>query len=265
MPRIYTSPPLVEAIASFHFRSDNEWDWTIPGLLYNKIGEDYPEKEQEQTVQFQFDGDMSTPPKITGTPSKLKFKNEAGSKLIQVGPTMLTYNALGEGYTHWEDFQREFERVLRCYSEVNPDAVIERVGLRYINDVLIPWDEEGGLDLTEHFHVGVELPKISESIYNPVNIFMKSTISFDESDVSLSISFGNVHGEIEDGVAFRLDLDAFAKLQTSSPEDFSLDSVMKWMELAHEHVEVIFDASFTERVHTEIFGGDGSGEAPLVS
>src|SRR2546425_12443479 len=46
MGRQYLNPPLVEAVCEFRFLPDTQWDLTIPGLMYEKIQDRFPHKEQ---------------------------------------------------------------------------------------------------------------------------------------------------------------------------------------------------------------------------
>jgi hypothetical protein len=37
MPRRYEETPLVEALCEFRFLGNEAWDWTIPGIVYERI------------------------------------------------------------------------------------------------------------------------------------------------------------------------------------------------------------------------------------
>ena len=52
MSRRYQKPPLIEALCEFQFTGE-EWDWTIPGLIYQEIKGEYPKKKQANIVQFE--------------------------------------------------------------------------------------------------------------------------------------------------------------------------------------------------------------------
>ena len=258
MPRTYVSPPLVEALASVHFRQDEgHWDWTIPGLMYGKIEGEYPEREQEQTVRLDVSvGDPS--PRIHGMPSKLKFKNEEGNRLVQVDPSMFTFNALKDGYEEWDAFKDEFERVLRHYLSVYPGAVVERVGLRYINDVSIPIGEErGGVDLDDYFRVGIKLPEFESILYKYASLLSRSTLQLD-GGLLINVVFGSIASPDPSSAAlFRLDLDVFASWNEPFEEsvDEIVENVMAWMHQAHDRVEAFFEASFTDMAHRTLFQG----------
>jgi hypothetical protein len=43
---------LIEALCEFQF-ADGEWDWTIPGLVYQQIKHEFPIKRQAPTEEFE--------------------------------------------------------------------------------------------------------------------------------------------------------------------------------------------------------------------
>lgn len=55
MARTYNKPPLIEAVCDFRFSSTQPWDWTIPGLFYEQIRLDFPNKNQLSTIETTVD------------------------------------------------------------------------------------------------------------------------------------------------------------------------------------------------------------------
>ena len=47
MGRRYKNPPIVEALCEFEFISSQPWDLTIPGLIYEKVKDEFPDKRQQ--------------------------------------------------------------------------------------------------------------------------------------------------------------------------------------------------------------------------
>ena len=46
MRRKYRNPPIIEAVCEFRLAPDSKWDLTIPGLVYEKVSKEFPNKEQ---------------------------------------------------------------------------------------------------------------------------------------------------------------------------------------------------------------------------
>jgi uncharacterized protein (TIGR04255 family) len=44
MPKKYEKPPIIEAVCEFRFSGKSKWDLTIPGLIYDSVKDEYPQK-----------------------------------------------------------------------------------------------------------------------------------------------------------------------------------------------------------------------------
>jgi uncharacterized protein (TIGR04255 family) len=95
MGRLYENPPLVEALCEFQFEPNQPWDWTIPGLVYDKIKIDFPKKKQQNMVEMaaRIEQDELRPT-IKGGVARMQFLRDDETALIQVGPNLLVVNQL---------------------------------------------------------------------------------------------------------------------------------------------------------------------------
>lgn len=83
----YRKPPIAEAVCEFQFVGTREWDWTIPGLVYQEIKSEFPEKKQEKAFEINItpqEGRIQQ--NLAGTLSKMRFLSRDGSAMVQVGP-----------------------------------------------------------------------------------------------------------------------------------------------------------------------------------
>ena len=48
MPKRYNNPPIVEALCEFQFDEDVPWDLTLIGLIYDKLKDYFPKRQQLQ-------------------------------------------------------------------------------------------------------------------------------------------------------------------------------------------------------------------------
>ena len=53
MSRVYRYSPLVEALCEFQF-AEGEWDWTVPGLMYQEIKETFPKNGRHKWSSSKF-------------------------------------------------------------------------------------------------------------------------------------------------------------------------------------------------------------------
>jgi uncharacterized protein (TIGR04255 family) len=58
MSNEYKNPPAIEAVCEFRLSPETEWDITIPGLIYERVKEKFPIKEQRtfQNVEISSEG-----------------------------------------------------------------------------------------------------------------------------------------------------------------------------------------------------------------
>src|SRR5438067_137159 len=137
MPRSYRNPPVIEAVCEFKFLETQPWDWTIPGLIYEKIGPSFPRKRQQTVLEVSVP--THSPSEIMPpTPiARMQFLREDESTLVQVWPNTLAINQL-RPYGSWQAFKATILEQLAIYQKVSGQQSITRVGLRYINKLDLP-------------------------------------------------------------------------------------------------------------------------------
>lgn len=207
MARQYDNPPLVEALCEFRFLGDQAWDWTIPGIVYEKIKAGYPEKRQEGVLEVpvQPTADSMLVGVKTGI-SKMQFFRADRSALVQVGPDLLAFNAVPQGTAHlypgWASFKPEALEHLATYRAVANPKALARVGVRYINRVAVPTGEK--FSLGRYFRVLPNLPAGLPQVLSTILINVE--VPFDDLPGMLRFVFGSVGSERPDVAHFLLDM-----------------------------------------------------------
>lgn len=237
MSRNYQHPPLIEALCEFQFVSEN-WDLTIPGLVYQKIKKDYPNKHQVKMMELEFQVKSSEiSPKMRGDTDRMQFLNKEESGLVQVGQNLLAVNFL-QPYPKWQNFRERIKEMLEVYKDIAHPAGIKRIGLRYINKIEIPVSE---FDLSDYFNLQPTLPKQIPSQFGP--IFMRVEIPYSANDGLLVLTFASNPSAQPNNSSFILDLD-FA---TPVEHGCKFDNYFDWIEVAHKNVEIAFEACIKDR------------------
>jgi uncharacterized protein (TIGR04255 family) len=154
--RIYKNPPVVEAVCTFTFDADKPWNFTIPGRLYDKVKDAYPE-EPEQQVFLQTNlaanpGESTAEVKVEGTSARFAFKN--GPKILSVMPHNISVHSLAP-YEGWESLKGRACEAFSAFREIVESADLVGVSLRYLNRVYIP---ERQFSFGEYFTVAQALP-----------------------------------------------------------------------------------------------------------
>ncbi len=243
MGRQYTDPPVVEAICEFKLARDTHWDMTVPGLLYERIKDSFPQKEQRivQEVELVQSPSEGLQQQIRTSERMLLFSEDKKS-LVQLGPRLLVINVL-KPYPSWKKFRELIETAWSSLLKVVDVRTLDRIGLRYINEIRLPKKDAG---LNEYFnfypYIGSGLPQTMDTFV--VRVESPYAGGRDRSRLQLSTA-----SDFRETKSVILDIDYFLVDQSSiSPEE-----ALGWVEEAHSHVEEIFEGCITDSLR-EKFG-----------
>ena len=240
--RRYKKPPLAQAICEFQFRAANEWDWTIPGLVYQEIKSEFPQKRQEKAFQINIapkEGRIEQ--NLGGGLSKMQFVRADGSAMVQVGPDLLSIN-VSRPYPGWEGFDGLIRRQFEIYTKIARPSGFKRIGLRFVNQIIFPTDR---IEITEFFHYYPKLPESVEQLHGP--FAMRVVHLYEGERDLLNLQMGNI-GPKEDTMVMSLDLDYYL----AQPDKVELERGSEWVSLAHDRIEAMFEACITNKTR-ELF------------
>src|SRR5713226_8010172 len=140
--RHYENPPIVEALAEVSF-AGSDWKPSIPGRFYERVKDRFPEEGRRDQVGVQ----LSVSPEQAdwrlerGAPRSLFLASDQ-SQMVQLAPELLVYNQLypdrERPYRHFEEWRPTVMEMLAIYRELAKPKTIERLGLRYINKIVVP-------------------------------------------------------------------------------------------------------------------------------
>ncbi len=238
MGRIYENPPLIEAICEFRFKPSQAWDWTIPGLVFDKIKADFPKKRQQNIMEMQFQvASQELSHELKSGVARMQFLREDERALIQVGPDLLAVNQL-KPYPTWKVFKSMIENALRVYGQVANPAGFQRIGLRYINRIETP---EPQVQIEDYLLAQPHVPEPIPQLF--ARWAQRVEIPFESMNGVMVLQSGSTLEAEGVGVTFILDLDFF----TLQPDIVPIESAMDWVERAHDEVENTFEACITDK------------------
>jgi uncharacterized protein (TIGR04255 family) len=247
--RKYSNPPLVEMVCEFRFRSEDEWDWTIPGLMFDKIRKEFPHKRERKVLNLTISSqgepspDMETIKSGKASIDRLQFIREDQKALIQIGPDLLTVNHLSP-HPDWKSFRTSAMEQVKIYRDIANPLSLERIGLRYINAITI---NKPTFDLETYFVVRPTWDEAHTS-KDSSSIFIRATLFYHDPEMRLTFSLSSTPSKPEDS-RFLFDLDAFSDTETAPTFEQSED----WLNVAHDRLNSFFDYAFTDRAHKELF------------
>jgi len=237
MGRKYKNPPIVEALCEFQFVPGQPWDLTITGLFYDKIKDNFPEKQQQTRFGVGFrptEGGVEQ--KVEMTP-RMQFRRKDQTALIQSGPNLLVINHL-KPYPTWKDFKPMILQNLEIYQDIAKPEGFKRIGLRYINRIEIP---EKLVEVTDYFKFYPFIPPDLPQTHGDFNVRIE--ISYEEDHDKLLLTLGSILSKETDKIAIMLDLDYIM----TTPEKIRFKEVKGWIDKAHTAIENAFEACITDK------------------
>jgi uncharacterized protein (TIGR04255 family) len=142
MPK-YKSAPIEEAVCEFQFvpnQGNPEWDLTLPGKLQVQDAlKEYSAPSRQQHVQTFAAGNIKGPPEvmIQSALFRVQLPTKDGRAILSIGHNILGVNVL-RPYEGWDKFRPRILSALEVYSRIAQQKVVSRIGLRYINRIIMP-------------------------------------------------------------------------------------------------------------------------------
>lgn len=235
-------PPLVESVCEIRLDSGMPWDLTIPGRLFDKLQPSFPERRQTLGLEVKVNSlSLPEPPDYRQIES-LQFLSPGGKDIVQVREHSVSVSRLAP-YEAWEKYKPTALGVFENFKAVAEESSIARVGLKYINRIVVPKTE---IRLEEYFdlypHVGGKLPQR----HGP---FMVGVVfPYDDSTdwLQTEITSANPDTPGQYHVLFTLDY------YSTHSERVTFTALSSWLETAHERIEDAFHATL-KRVTMQLF------------
>ena len=143
--RIYSNPPVVEALCEFRFEpAEDDWDLTVPGKLHAALDDEYSGRPSDRAVlQASIDTDDEGQGVNITQSNRVMLPNGDGTRLIGIGPGVLSVHMLSP-YHHpdatspggWSEFEPRIQVALGAYWDVAGPSGVVRTGLRYVNRIV---------------------------------------------------------------------------------------------------------------------------------
>lgn len=238
----YKNPPIEEALVEFRMAPGQEWDLTIPGKLHEKVKDAYPGKPRQQKfIQASLQAAPGQSPgfAVQEGLGRVQLVNEDGKRLLSLGENVLSVNVL-RPYEGWENFRPRIERALKSYFEVSGADRVNRVGVRYINRIVLP----PNVQLGQYFRCGpIVPPGLPPNIAGFLN---RAEYLYDE-ETRLIVTFASIE-TAEKASWLLLDLDVIWE----GPVPLALDAALAKVDELHEREGTAFESLITDKTR-EVF------------
>jgi uncharacterized protein (TIGR04255 family) len=240
MVRRYKNSPIIEALCEIQFEPDSTWDLTVPGLVYERLRDSFPERRQAKVlgVAISPSAEEATVDQQVWATDRMHFVRQDGTALVQIGPHFLAVNQL-RSYRSWHDFRPMIQKAYVAYREVAAPTGIHRISLRYINRIQFP---ARTVNLEDYFSF---YPFVGPALPQNYSAFMVGIqVPYQDTQAILQMQAANVVAETPDSIAVILDL----AYSLAKPGEVSLDMVFEWIDTGHSRIDETFEAAITEQL-----------------
>ena len=243
MTNAYENPPLVEAVCEFRFAPGADWDTTIPGLLYERLSDVYPNKTSGKHVNVTFGIEGTGLRPTIGAQDRTVFSSEDERDLVQVLPRVISVHRKAP-YTSWDAFKPRVESALNAYLSVASPSEVYRASVRYRNQ----------FEFTHRIEVSDYLdfyPSIGDGFEGERGAFLCGVEFPRGEEERLQVELTTVEPQDPQSTdAMRLDLN-YMLLESRDIGEFSASD---WLDDAHAEVEAAFEGAITEQLRARFRG-----------
>ncbi len=239
MSNNYINFPIQEAIFEIKFKDNIKWDFTVPGILFEKIKNKFPKKKNiiEGMVEFKFNQKENVEPIQNYKKNEIpQFLNEKQNIFVIIKKNQISIHHL-RPYTSWTNYKKLIEFVYSEYVKTIKETVkqeieakdISRIGLRYINRIEIPNDD---FKLENYFNFK---PTIIDDEKLLAAFIVGNIYKFNNNLIKIQLT---TQEKTADKQVFILDTDFYT---TDLKENIN-----DWQTKAHDKIEKYFNQSLTE-------------------
>lgn len=239
--RRYRNPPVVEALCEIYLK-DSAWDDTVPGQYYDQVKQKFPVKRQReiQEAQRSFSTAGEAAAGVRRLPPWVVFVTESENRMIQLARDLLVVNQL-RPYPHFEDWEPAIYSALEVYRELAKPAAVARLGVRYINRVVVP---KRRMRMEDYFTLYPQLPQEMGDEHG--GFLLRVEVPAKSSDHTVFVTFASAPADNPGETAFLLDL--YNLFQPSEP--FALETIQCPVKTAHENIITAFEGGITDALRT---------------
>jgi uncharacterized protein (TIGR04255 family) len=244
----YKNPPIIEAICAFHFLPSTAWDLAIPGLIYERIRDIFPERRAAKSFEVEVSSTPEGVEQQVVAADIVQFLRRDGRVLVQVSPHLLSVNHV-QPYSTWEEFRPLIEKVLMVYLDETNQRKPNRVELRYINQINIKLPASESIELSDYFsfypYVGPGLPQDYGAFIAGVQT------AYEDPSAVLKIQLTNLLSGGNHVLPAILDLSC----TLGNVDLIASYNLSQWIETAHDRIENVFEAVISDRLRKQFQRG----------
>lgn len=241
----FANPTIREALCEIHFRLPHNQSWEAEwfGQYYLAIQKDFPNLEPVKDPNLRIELTLGRV-ELAQMGSRIRYRHRERNLLVQLSEGILTVNVLPK-YLGWQRMQADINAAWNAFTSVVPNALIQRIGLRYINMLPLASDELPDTWLAANDYA-------ANAALSSEPGFLSRTEVRTRTGCRSIVTVGEGSG---DGRQLLLDIDCIQETGDDNP--LSLNAATAEL---HELTWSIFEGFLTPRYRARLEGKEGSSE-----
>ena len=246
MRKEYKSSPIIEALVEVHF-SQTKTDFTVWADFNNRLKKSYPIVEELliPKTELRIAQDRKSGEGKISQEKLLRFYQKDRTQLVQANKDFVSVNKL-KPYSGYEKFRTDTEIVLKNYIDLTSPKLINQIGMRYINQIII---SETSIELSDYFRFMPQIPdEVTEGV-NINNVLLQIQFAPRNSQHQLMTALRSDVSSVEGQSVFFLDI--YDMLSINNEVDINV--ILNSLNEAHKNIERVFEGFITDKAR-KLFG-----------
>lgn len=230
----YRMPPITEAVIEMRSASN------IPDDLVDKAARAIKKRYPSTQELREFSVKIGDPDSGANTRIGHKLATPDGAFIAQVRRYGLAFSSMAP-YPGWTTFTSEFDKVWAQWKKATEAKKIDRIGIRFINRIDIPYDETTLLDSDDYLSVGVRLPAPTGNVAMAWQIVSECPV--ENTPFNVIIRAGSAESALLGFASYNLDLDLHCSVDV--PQTHT--DISSLLDQAKSAKNRVFEACITDR------------------
>lgn len=234
---------MTDVVCDIQFASASPPDSTVPGLFFNEVKADFPERNPVRVIETEMKASQGRLEHSVKEIEQAQLVRADKRAFVQVSPLSLIYTQRAP-YSGWEDFRKAVDTHLSTFVKIAKPTGVKQLNVLFHNRIAL---RGSTVTLEDYFRfypfLGPDLPQDHGPFFIGVHVPME------DQSANLRIEMANGPTEHADECVFLLNL----RLNHTAPSRLALDKVVEWLDSTHSAVNDAFEGCITDTLR-EQFG-----------
>jgi uncharacterized protein (TIGR04255 family) len=240
----YKRPPITEAV--IEIRLEDSLSDKVVEKIQSRLGKKYERSEKIARKGFKFDAKEKKLAEMAEEFVGYKLTSKDQADIVQIKPNAMACSRLAP-YNGWENFEPRARENWEIFRKTAKLTRIQRIGVRYLNRIDIPFKKGHKMDIEEYLTVVPKYPE-PDLLTSFRNYTMQVMGPFHVEDFNLIINSNVVKSPLIDHFSIVLDLDLSP--QGGIPQ--KNDKIWEMINQMRDHKNNAFELCITDRTR-ELF------------